>query len=151
MNLVIAAVGRMKTGPEKDLFTTYAKRLNWRVELKEVEERRPLGAAEVIRSEGNKLLAALPDNSWVVALDRTGAAVSSEGLAQNLEKWIDLGRPSVTFVIGGADGLDTPVLERADARLSFGDLTWPHMLVRVMLMEQLYRAQCILGGHPYHK
>jgi 23S rRNA (pseudouridine1915-N3)-methyltransferase len=92
----------------------------------------------------------LPAEAFAVALDRTGATVDSAGLAVLLERWLGMGRP-VCFLIGGAEGLDAPVLRRADHVLSFGSMTWPHMLARVMLAEQLYRARSIASGHPYHR
>ena len=96
------------------------------------------------------MLAALPGRSFVVALDLAGAAPDTDGLVRHLAQWRDTGR-ALAFVIGGAEGLDASVLARADAALSLGRMTWPHMLVRVMLVEQLYRAQAISAGHPYHR
>ena len=106
--------------------------------------------AEIKRREATGLLAALPARSFVVALDLGGAAPDSDALVRHLAQWREAGR-ALAFVIGGAEGLDGAVLARADATLSLGKLTWPHMLVRVMLVEQLYRAQAIAAGHPYHR
>ncbi len=143
------AVGRARSGPEAVLFAQYARRLRPALGLTEVAEGR--GApAEQRRREGEELLAALPGGAFAVALDQGGMAHGSEALARQLERWLGLGRP-ICFVIGGAEGLDPAVLARADVRLSLGPMTWPHMLVRVLLAEQLYRAQCILSGHPYHR
>lgn len=143
------AVGRLRTGPEAELFARYNARLRPTLAVTEIEEGR--GApAEAKRREGAALLAALPAGAFAVALDLGAAAPSSEGLAALLQRWDEAARP-VCFLIGAAEGLDAPVLARADAVLSLGPLTWPHLLVRAMLAEQLYRAQSILAGHPYHR
>lgn len=101
--------------------------------------------------EGEALLAALPDGGRVVALDERGRSEASEAFATRLGRWRDDGVRTVGFIIGGADGLDDAVRKKADLVLSFGAFTWPHMLVRAMLAEQIYRAQSILAGHPYHR
>ena len=106
--------------------------------------------AEIKRREGSALLAALPERAFVVALDLGGEVFDSEGLAARLVRWQETQRP-LCFLIGGAEGLDAAVTARADAVLSLGKLTWPHFLVRAMLAEQLYRAQAIVAGHPYHR
>jgi 23S rRNA (pseudouridine1915-N3)-methyltransferase len=145
----VIAIGRARDAPEAALFARYAARMRPVLELAEIAEGR--GApAELKRREGEALLAALPAEAFAVALDRTGATVDSAGLAVLLERWLGMGRP-VCFLIGGAEGLDAPVLRRADHVLSFGSMTWPHMLARVMLAEQLYRARSIASGHPYHR
>ncbi len=151
MEIIVAAVGRAKSGPEREICDEYARRLATPVKLKEVEERRQLPAAERIASEGKKLLDALPAKGFVVVLDRTGRVLSSDDLARKVGQWMDAGHSSLAFVVGGADGLDGAVLDRADFKLSLGALTLPHLLARAVLMEQLYRAQCIRAGHPYHK
>lgn len=145
----VIAVGRLRSGPEADLFARYAGRMRPTLGLTELAE--GVGApAEVKRREGEALLRSLPGGAFAVALDLGAEAPSSERLAALLERWLGLSRP-VCFLIGGAAGLDAPVLARADAALSLGPLTWPHFLVRAMLAEQLYRAQSILAGHPYHR
>lgn len=146
----ILCVGKAGRSPEAELARRWLDRLPVPVRLVEVEERRPLAAAARKAAEGAKLLAALPGNAFLVALDEHGAAPDSIGLARSLEIWQTSGR-ALAFAIGGADGLDAAVLGRADARLSLSRLTWPHMLVRAMLAEQLYRATTILAGHPYHR
>ncbi len=151
MQCQIVAVGRARPGPMRDLFDDYAKRLKPPLELREVEERRPLKGRELKSREGALLLDALPKDAHVVALDGDGKPLSSEDLAKRLGNWRDDGIRNAAFVIGGADGLDKSVLDRADFTLSLGAQTWPHMLVRVMLAEQLYRADSILAGHPYHR
>jgi 23S rRNA (pseudouridine1915-N3)-methyltransferase len=145
----VIAIGRARDTPEAALFARYAARIRPRLELTEIAEGR--GAPiELKRREGEALLAALPSAALAVALDRTGAAADSAGLSALLERWLGMGR-QVCFLIGGAEGLDAPVLQRADHVLSFGSMTWPHMLARVMLAEQLYRARSIASGHPYHR
>jgi 23S rRNA (pseudouridine1915-N3)-methyltransferase len=151
LRILIAAVGRMRAGPEKDLYRHYAERLNWPVTMREVEDKRtPAGGARRQR-EADLLLAVLAADMTVVALDEGGREMTSAALAQRLGGWRDDGRRDIAFVIGGADGLDRRVRERADLVLSLGRLTWPHLLVRALLAEQLYRAQQILAGHPYHR
>jgi 23S rRNA (pseudouridine1915-N3)-methyltransferase len=159
MKLVVAAVGRMKSGPERDLAARYRERaaalgrkLGLRaVEIVEIEESRGRRGADRIREEAAKLAAAIPENAAIVALDARGKALSSSDLAERLERWRDLGTPAVIFLIGGADGLAEPLRGRAEIALSFGAATWPHQLVRIMLLEQIYRAMSILSGHPYHR
>ncbi len=145
----LIAIGRARDTPEAALFARYAARMRPSLALSEIAEGR--GApAEVKRREGEALLAALPSDAFTVALDRTGAVPDSLALAALLERWLGMGRP-LCFLIGGAEGLDAPVLRRADHVLSLGPMTWPHMLARVMLAEQLYRARSIASGHPYHR
>ena len=148
---MIAAVGRLKRGPELDLVEAYRARLPWPVEIREVEERRPLAAAERKAAEGALLLAALPRPGLIVALDERGTALTSAGFAERLASWREASGGRLGFAIGGADGLDKAVMDRAAARIAFGAMTWPHLLVRAMLMEQLYRAHTIQSGHPYHR
>lgn len=150
MKITVIAVGKAGKGPEADLITEFLRRLPWQLSFIEVEEKRPLSKARKMESEGNKLLAAIPRESFVIALDKDGKTLSSEVLAKSIEQW--RGRhQGLVFLIGGADGLAKPALQRADFKLSFGPMTWPHLLARTMLMEQLYRAYAIQKGHPYHK
>lgn len=151
MRLWIVAVGRLKAGPELELYRHYAARLTLPMELREVEEKRKLPPDQLKIRENDLLLAALPKGAAVVALDEKGKALASAPFAARLGGWRDEGRADVAFVIGGADGLADSVRKRADLVWSLGAPTWPHRLVRALLVEQLYRAQCILGGHPYHR
>ncbi len=151
MRLLLAVVGRIRPGPEKDLFEHYRRRLGWDLTVKEVEEKRPLPVAERMMREGAMLEACVPAGAPLVVLDGRGKQLSSEGLAARMGVWRDQGRQPVAFLIGGADGHAERLCDRADLLLSLGLLTWPHMLVRGMLAEQLYRAECILAGHPYHR
>ena len=145
----LIAVGRLRPGPEAALFAKQNDRLRPPLVVTELAEARG-SPGEIRGREGAALLAALPDAAMVVALDLGGAAPDSEGLAALTQRWTLAARP-VCFLIGGAEGLDEAVLARADHRLSLGPLTWPHFLVRGLLAEQLFRAQCIREGHPYHR
>ncbi len=151
MKLTIAAIGRAGRGPERDLYEHYAGRIRWPLALRELEEKRKLPPARLIEREGELLLAALPAGATVVALDRRGQVLDSEAFARRLSRWRDESVADVAFVIGGADGHGEPVLHRAHLVLSFGAMTWPHLLARGMLAEQIYRAQQLLAGHPYHR
>ena len=145
----LIAVGRLRAGPEAELFERYNARLRPKLAVTEVAEAR--GApAEIRRRETRALLAQIPPSTLAVVLDQGGKAAGSEALARLIEGFASSGRP-LAFLIGGAEGLDAAALARADHVWSFGPATWPHMLVRVMLAEQLYRAQSILAGHPYHR
>lgn len=147
--LRLIAIGRLGNGPEAALLARYAARLRPKLAITEIAEARG-SAVEIKRREAAALLAALPAQAIVVALDLGGNTPSSEAFAALLTGWLDRARP-VCFLIGGAEGLDASVLARADYTLSFGSLTWPHQLVRVLLAEQLYRARAIAAGHPYHR
>lgn len=146
---LLLAVGRARGGPEAALFEQHNARLRPPLALRELPEARGT-AAEMRRREGASILAALPDGSLTVALDLGGEMPDSERLAALATRWSEAARP-LAFVIGGAEGLDEAVLARADHRLSLGRLTWPHMLVRGLLAEALFRAQCIRTNHPYHR
>jgi 23S rRNA (pseudouridine1915-N3)-methyltransferase len=145
----LLAIGRIKPGPEAALFAQHNARLRPPLEVGEFAEARG-SPAEIRRREGAAILAALPAGALLVAMDLGGAAPTSEALAALTTRWMEAARP-LAFAIGGAEGLDPAVLARAEARLSLGPLTWPHFLVRGLLAEQLFRAQCIREGHPYHR
>ena len=146
----LLAVGRLRAGPEAALFAEYNGRLRPPLAVTEIAEGRGGAPVEVRRREGAAILAALPPGGLLVALDLGGAAPSSEAFAALWTRWDEGGRVPC-FAVGGAEGLDPAVLAAADHRLSLGPLTWPHMLVRVLLAEQLFRAQAIRAGHPYHR
>jgi 23S rRNA (pseudouridine1915-N3)-methyltransferase len=149
MMLRLIAVGRLREGPEAELFARYNARLRPRIAVTEIAA--VSGApAEVKRREAVALLAAISGPARIVALDPGGCAPDSEQLAQLLERWLASGQ-TICFLVGGAEGLDAAVLSRADYVLSLGRLTWPHFLVRAMLAEQVYRARSIAAGHPYHR
>lgn len=147
----LVAVGRMKAGPERALFDHYAARLTPPPQLREVEEKRHLPSEKMKPREAELLLDAIPQGARIVALDEHGKSLSSQDFAQKLGVWRDEGVRDVAFVIGGADGLDRAVLDQASLVLSLGKMTWPHMLVRGLVAEQLFRANAILSGHPYHR
>lgn len=147
--LRLIAVGRLGSGPEAALFDRYAARLRPKLAVTEVADGKG-SPAEIKRREGTALLAALPANAIAVALDLGGRTLTSEAFAAALTGWLDTARP-VCFLIGGAEGFDASVLARADHAIAFGTMTWPHLLARTMLAEQLYRARAIAAGHPYHR
>ncbi|SRR5579875_965909 len=151
MRITIVAAGKLKPGPHRDLAAHYAGRLRWPLVVHEIEERRKLSSTERRRREAALLLAAVPKGATLVALDEHGTALSSAELAKRLERWRDQGVGDLAFVIGGAGGLDETVRRQARLVLSLGPATWPHFLVRGMLLEQLYRAETLLSGHPYHR
>jgi 23S rRNA (pseudouridine1915-N3)-methyltransferase len=159
MRILVAAVGRLKQGPERELAASYRKRIEGigralglrDIEIVEIRESR---AADVERRRVEEAIAianVIPERSILVVLDERGDGLNSAALAALLREWRAEDRSAVCFVIGGADGLAPSLVERANLKLSFGAATWPHQLVRVMLLEQLYRAGTILAGHPYHR
>jgi 23S rRNA (pseudouridine1915-N3)-methyltransferase len=151
MRLLIGAVGKAKAGPEQDLFRQYCRRLTPPPQLREVEEKRPLAGPQLKAREAELLLAVVPPGAVVVALDERGRDLGSVEFADRLRVWRDGGSQDLAFLIGGADGHGDAVRDRADLLLSLGRMTWPHMLVRALLAEQLWRAHSILSGHPYHR
>jgi 23S rRNA (pseudouridine1915-N3)-methyltransferase len=145
----LIAIGRLRGGPESELFGRYNARLRPPLTVVELPEER--GTPLIVkRKEAAALKAAVPRGAFAVALDLGGDPLGSEAFAGRLGQWSGLSRP-VCFLIGGAEGLDASVIRRADHVLSLGAMTWPHFLVRAMLAEQLYRAQAIARGHPYHR
>ncbi|MEQ1930860.1 MAG: 23S rRNA (pseudouridine(1915)-N(3))-methyltransferase RlmH [Parvularculaceae bacterium] len=159
MRIVIAAVGRIKSGPEFDLVEDYLGRARALgrnlgfsdVRLADVEAPKGLTGAVRQAREGELLLKSVPAGSRLIALDERGEAQDSAAFSKLLAKWRDEGASCAGALIGGADGLTAQVRERADKVLSFGRATFPHLLVRAMLAEQTYRAMTILSGHPYHR
>jgi 23S rRNA (pseudouridine1915-N3)-methyltransferase len=158
MRIVIAAVGRLRNGPEAELTRLYRKRYEELgrllgfagLDVVEVEERRQTGPARVER-EGELLSKAVSDAAVRIALDERGKTMTSAAFAAWLAELRDSGTQLVAFQIGGADGLSSSVKEGSTRLLSLGTMTFPHLLVRVMLTEQIYRAFSILNGHPYHR
>ena len=149
MKILVVAVGRARPGPERALWEEFSGRLDWPIRLVEVESKK--AGPGLKDREAELLLQAVPDAALLVALDERGKALSSPDLARQLGRWQDQGTGTLAFVIGGADGLAEPVRAKARLVLSLGPMTWPHMLVRGLLAEQLYRAERILQGHPYHR
>ncbi|KRA00441.1 50S rRNA methyltransferase [Mesorhizobium sp. Root157] len=159
MKITIHAVGRMKSGPEKELADRYFERFARSgpaiglefTGITEIQEGRGQTASERRREEGQKLQAQLQAGSALLLLDERGKNFSSEEFAGRIGLLRDGGRKTLVIAIGGPDGHDQSLRDQADLVVSFGELTWPHQLVRVMLGEQLYRAATILSGHPYHR
>ncbi|MEO9900230.1 23S rRNA (pseudouridine(1915)-N(3))-methyltransferase RlmH [Nisaea sp.] len=151
MKLTLAAVGKGRRDVHSDLFTHYKGRLSWPLELREVDIRRKLPPEQLQEEEAMQLLALVPDGAIAVALDERGKTLSSAEFSSRIGTWRDDGIRDIVFLIGGADGHHDRVRNRADLLFSLGRATWPHMLVRGMIAEQLYRAQQILAGHPYHR
>ena len=152
MRIIVAAIGRARAGPESALFEHYANRITvWPFELREVDLRKNVAAGQITDAEGALLLETVPDGAHVIALDEGGKQLSSPSIAAHLGRLQDEGTREIVFLIGGADGHSAAVRARADRILAFGQNTWPHMLVRGLLAEQVYRAQQILAGHPYHR
>ena len=155
MRVTICAVGRLRGGPERDLIDDYVQRFERtgralglsQLHLIEVDDRKGGGMA----GETVLLRKALPKGATLCCLDERGKLISSPDFSAKLAQWRDGGAQDVAFVIGGADGIDPSLRAEADFALSFGKMVWPHMLARVMLTEQLYRAASILAGSPYHR
>ena len=148
-------VGRLRSGPERELIADYVQRFDRTgrplglgpFSEHEVEDKKNAGMG----AEAELLARAVPAGAILVTLDERGRVMSSPEFAAQLARWRDAGRQDVAFVIGGADGIDPALRAKADFSISFGSMVWPHMLVRVMLTEQLYRAANILSGGPYHR
>lgn len=159
MRIVVAAIGRLKQGPETELCERYRKRaaqsgrsLGLRdVEILEIRESRADDAGKRMIEESIALANIIPQGAAVILLDPRGDNLDSGTLAGQIAQWRDAGKPALVFVIGGPDGLAASLADKADLKLAFGTATWPHQLARVMLMEQLYRVATILSGHPYHR
>lgn len=158
MRLVVAAIGRLK-GPETELCERYRKRASQTgraiglrdVEVVEIRESRADDAAKRRIEESIALANLIPSGAARILLDARGDNLDSAALTACLAQWRTDNRPAAVFMIGGPDGLAETLIEKSDLRLAFGAATWPHQLVRVMLLEQLYRAATILTGHPYHR
>lgn len=155
MRIILAAVGRAKAGPARDLFEVYAGRLRrgpiGPLILKEVDVRGSFPPAEFRRREAELLRGAAPAGARTIALDERGQTLSSAEFAALLGRWRDAGTAEIACLIGGAEGLDEAIRREAALILSLGPMTWPHLLVRALLAEQLFRANSIITGHPYHR
>ncbi|MDB2324618.1 23S rRNA (pseudouridine(1915)-N(3))-methyltransferase RlmH [Alphaproteobacteria bacterium] len=150
MKLIILAIGKGRNAAEHQLAEAFISRLPAGGDIIEVESKLPAGPKRQT-DESALLMQRVPDNAILVALDPRGKDTSSEKLAAALEEWRDSGHGVIYFAIGGADGHSQNLRDRAEMIMSFGTATWPHMLFRAMLAEQLYRATSILSGHPYHR
>ncbi|MBI1868254.1 MAG: 23S rRNA (pseudouridine(1915)-N(3))-methyltransferase RlmH [Methylocystis sp.] len=158
MRLGLLCVGRLKAGPERDLYARYAQRIEAMrhlglagLDLQEIDESRARDAGERKLQEGAALLAGLPQGAVLAAFDARGRNATSADFAAFLASERDRGAKSLWFAVGGAEGLDAAVRERARAAFSFGAMTLPHQLARILAAEQIYRAMTILSGHPYHR
>ena len=152
-------MGRLKTGPEKLLADDYLKRAEGMgrkagisaIRVQDFSESQASSAAARMAEEARILASAVPPKCFSIVLDERGNAMASEAFAGLMQRQLDHGTSDMTFVIGGPDGHAPETRERANLLLSFGPMTWPHRLVRVMLFEQIYRAVTIMTGHPYHR
>jgi len=159
MRIIVAAVGRLKKGPETELSERYAKRAAQtgrsfglrNIDIIEIRESRADDPGKRMLEESIALANVIPQRAAVVLLDAQGENLDSASLAARLAQWRADDRPAAVFMIGGADGLAPTLRAKAELRLAFGTATWPHQLVRIMLLEQLYRVTTILAGHPYHR
>lgn len=159
MRIMVIAVGRLKLGPERELADRYAgrfddagRRQGFRsIEVREIAESRARDASTRIAEEAAAIAALVPEKSVVVALDEHGDSIDSSSFAGHLGRWRDQSVADNVYLIGGADGLSPELQRKAKLRLAFGRATWPHQMVRVLLLEQIYRAATILAGHPYHR
>jgi 23S rRNA (pseudouridine1915-N3)-methyltransferase len=159
MRLIVAAIGRLKAGPERELAERFRDRVAKAgravglrdIEIVEIRESKAAETARRVLEESIALANIVPERAVLVALDETGENLDSGSFTGTLRGWRDAGRPAAVFCIGGADGLGEDVRRRAELKLAVGAATWPHQLVRIMLLEQLYRAVTILAGHPYHR
>lgn len=151
MRITIAAVGKMKDSPERNIMQRYFKQTPWQIALKEVDVKKTLESTARKKAEATLLFDACTGCHALIALDERGKALGSEQLASAFSAFQNNGQSHIGILIGGQDGLDESVREKASLVLSFGALTWPHMLVRSMLAEQLYRVHTLLTGHPYHR
>ena len=152
MRIRICTIGKDRRGEFSSAIARYNKQLPWQVELIEKEPKKPNAPiAQRMAEEANLLLQAASGATVKIALDERGKLLSSPDFARKLGVWEDDGLSDIAFFIGGADGLDKTLLNQCDLKLSFGQMVWPHQMVRVMLCEQLYRAYSILANHPYHR
>ncbi len=146
----IISIARVKKGAYYELIENYKKRIKWNITIYELESKHT-DAKKSQKDEEDKILKHLTDKAVIIALDERGDGLKSLDFANTLENFKNNGDNYIQFIIGGADGLTDNVRDRADILLSFGQQTWPHLLARVMLLEQIYRSQQIIAGHPYHR
>jgi 23S rRNA (pseudouridine1915-N3)-methyltransferase len=159
MRILIAAVGRLKQGPERELAERYRKRAAATgrgvgmadIDIVEIRESRADNAERRMLEESIAIANIIPEGAVTVILDERGESLSSAAFAGHLQGWRSEDRPVVVFIVGAADGLAASLRDKANLAIAFGAATWPHQFVRIMLLEQLYRAMTILTGHPYHR
>ena len=152
MRITVSTIGKLgKRTPEQTLIDDYVKKTRWPITIREYEEKKSLSGDALKTAESHLLWSAVPTGARVVVLDERGAEPSSRAFAQKIASWRDTGVQDIVFMIGGADGHTPETRDRADWIVSFGRMTLPHFLARVVLIEQIYRAKMILDGHPYHR
>ena len=151
MNIIIIAVGRIRSGPEKTLIENYSRRIKWPIEFREVEEKKKLKGLELKKRQGDLLLNQCPPESKIIVLDQCGKNLPSTKLASIFKNWQSNRVKEVCILIGGADGVDENISENVDLTISLSKMTFPHMLARIVLVEQIYRSETIINNHPYHK
>ncbi len=146
----ILSIARIKKGAYFDLIENYKKRIHWDLTIYELESKQT-DPQKCQKEEEEKILKHIDNQAITIALDERGDGLKSLDFARTLENFKNNGENHIQFIIGGADGLTDEIRNKANLLLSFGQQTWPHLLARVMLLEQIYRAQQILAGHPYHR
>jgi 23S rRNA (pseudouridine1915-N3)-methyltransferase len=152
MKITILTIGKFRNqDPAQELFLEYKKRLNWKIELKELELKGNLQGETLKIKEGELLLSKVPNGSKIIALDEKGKMFSSPEFADIIRNYGNQGSSDLSFIIGGADGLSAELKQKADLILSFSKMTFPHLMIRIFLIEQIYRANTIISGHPYHR
>ena len=151
MRVSILAIGKNRQGVFKDLYEFYATRIQWEIKLVELEVRKTLDWKKQRLNETKKLLSSAPKGSLIVILDEAGKLITSRALSDWINNQIDIGAKDVSFLIGGSHGLDLSAISSPNLMISLGRVTWPHLMIRGMIAEQLYRAQQIGKNHPYHR
>jgi 23S rRNA (pseudouridine1915-N3)-methyltransferase len=159
MRVVLLAIGRMKKGPDTELAARYLKRAEQAgrqiglrgIEIIEIRESRAPDAGKRMVEESIALANVIPEGAVTIMLDERGDNLASADFADHLRRWRDAGVPAAVFIIGGPDGLADSLRQKTKIKIAFGAATWPHQMVRIMLLEQIYRAITILSGHPYHR
>lgn len=153
MKITILSIGKFENSPQKAVFENYLKRLKWKVELRELELKnaKNMSVDKIKEGEEALILKALKPSSKLIICDENGKQFKSRDFAKLISNFGVSGDSDLTFVIGGADGLSKEILQKSSLKISFGLATLPHLMVRSILIEQLYRAQTIIENHPYHR
>lgn len=153
MKITIISIGNFENNVHKEVFDNYRKRMRWNIDLKEIlsKTNKNLSAQKTKEDEAKLIIKAIDKSTYIIALDEKGKQFSSQNFAKLFENFALNGNSNITFIIGGANGIADEVLRMANAKISLSLMTFPHLMVRSILMEQLYRAQSIIAGHPYHR
>ena len=151
MRITILAVGKIRNSVFNQLYELYVKRLRWEIILYEIESHNKKSGEEQQKDESMRLITLIPSDACVITLDERGKLLSSRELASWVEQKIEEGTKDICLIIGGPNGLSPDILFKSNLILALGRATWPHLMVRGMIAEQIYRVQQILSGHPYHK